>query len=140
MSIKNHEFDYLSSISIGVFVSSILLFISRLIGIPITGIVISILLAPLIASFVYNPSIKEEVKHRGVRGIGASFIYSILLGVILVVYYLPKVNTLIGSTDLSLTFAILLIAIITVIGGVFLGAIGGSIGSTLRDIITILEN
>ncbi|MDO5852325.1 MAG: DUF5518 domain-containing protein [Methanobacteriaceae archaeon] len=140
MSIKNYEFNYLSSISIGIFVSSIILFMSRIVGMPITGIITSILLAPLIAAFIYNPSLKEEVKHRSMRGIGSSFIFSTLLGIIFVVYYIPKVNNLLGSTDLSLTFAILLIALIATIGGILLGAIGGSIGATLRDIVTLLQN
>ncbi len=135
----DYQIDYLTSIAIGIFIGSLILFIGRLFNFPITGIILAILISSLIAAFIYNPSNKKETKHRSLRGTGASFILGLLFSTVLIAYYVPKVNNLIGNTDLTLGIAILVIVLITVLGGIVLGSIGGSIGSTFRDMASVIS-
>lgn len=133
------EFNYLTSISIGLFISSLILLISRFMGMPITGLIISIILSAFIASFLYNPSKKKNVNHRTLRGIGASVILCLVFGIVFSFYYIPRFGNLIPSYDISFGISVLLVLVFTVVGGIIVGSLGGSIGSTIRDILSIAK-
>lgn len=53
---------------------------------------------------------------------------------------MPKLGNLFGTMDISISAAIGIILIITVLCGLILGTIGGSIGSTFRDLITVVSS
>lgn len=129
--------DYITSVVIGVFVGSVTLFVSRLIEMPITGIVLAILLTSFVTAFVYNPS-KKQYKHSTIRGTSASLIFTLIFAIMLIVYYMPRLGNLFPSVDLSVTASILLILAIALLGGLVLGSISGTIGSTFRDLCTLI--
>lgn len=129
--------DYITSVVIGVFVGSLTLFVSRLLEIPITGVILAILLSSFVTAFVYNPS-KKVNKHSTIRGTSASLIFSLIFAVMLIVYYMPHLGGVFQTADISITVSILIILAIAVIGGLVLGSISGSIGSTFRDLCTII--
>ncbi|MBE6494280.1 MAG: hypothetical protein E7Z84_06705 [Methanosphaera stadtmanae] len=130
--------DYKTSISIGLFVSALILFIGRLTNFPISGLILGVVLSSLIAAFIYNPSNKKEVKHRSLRGVGASFFFCLIFSVVLTMYYIPNFSSLLKTADLSLGVSLLIIFLFTLIGGIVFGSLGGSIGSTLRDICSVV--
>lgn len=131
------NFNYILSVSIGLFVGSLVLLISRLIGFPITGIILAVVLTSFIAAFLYHPSTKKDPKHRSLRGTSASVLFCLIFSIAFTFYYIPRLGSLYGRTDLSMGVALLLILLFTVIGGIILGTIGGSIGSTFRDLFSV---
>lgn len=135
----NLEFDYLTSISIGLFIASLILFICRFIGYPITGTIIALLFSSLIAAFIYNPSKKRSVNHKTLRAIAASILFSIFFGIMFLFYYIPKFNSILTTGDMATSLSILLMVAIILFGGLMLGSIGGSIGSTFRDIFSVIN-
>lgn len=135
----NLEFDYLTSISIGLFVASLILFICRFIGYPITGTIIALLFSSLIAAFIYNPSKKRSVNHKTLRAIAASILFSIIFGIMLLFYYIPRFNSILTTGDMATSLSILLLIAIVLFGGLVIGSIGGSIGSTFRDIFSVIN-
>lgn len=132
--------NYITSVSIGLFVGSIILLISRIIGYPITGIILAVVLSSFTAAFAYNPSGKKDPKHRSLRGTSASVLFCLIFSVILVFYYIPRLGSLVGSKDITSGVALLLVLIFTVLGGIILGTIGGSIGSTFRDLFSVVKS
>ncbi len=132
--------DYKISIGIGLFVSALILFIGRLINFPISGLILGVVLSSLIAAFIYNPSNKKEVKHRSLRGVGASFFFCLIFSIVLTMYYIPHFSSLLNTADLSLGVSILIIILFTVICGIVFGSLGGSIGATLRDICSVITS
>lgn len=136
----NFNLDYLTSISIGLFIGSLLLFLGRLLQYPITGIILGVVCSSLIASFLYNPSNKRNPKHRTLRGTTASFLFCLIFSILLTAYYIPRFSTLLGTADISLGVSLLIILLFTVIGGIIIGTIGGSIGSTFRDLFAVVTN
>ena len=140
--IKNIFSDkgYLASVVMGIFVGSLTLFVSRLIGIPITGVILAIVLSSFVTAFIYNPSSKSKNVHTTIRGTSASLIFSLICAVMLILYYMPRLGSLFGTADISISVSILLILFIAVIAGLVLGSISGSIGSTFRDLITVLSS
>lgn len=129
--------NYLSSVVMGIFVGSVILFASRIFSMPITGIILAIVFSSFVTAFVYNPTSKKNNTHTTLRGTSASIIFSIIFSLMLTFYYLPKLGTYFATTDLALTASIAIILLITVIGGLIIGTIGGSIGSTFRDLYTV---
>lgn len=135
----NLEFDYLTSISIGLFMASLILFVCRLISYPITGTIIAVLLSSLIAAFIYNPSKKRSVNHKTLRATAASILFSIFFGVMFLYYYIPRFNSILTTGDMASSFSVLLLTVIVLFGGLILGSIGGSIGTTFRDILSVIN-
>ncbi|WP_304124840.1 DUF5518 domain-containing protein [Methanosphaera cuniculi] len=132
------KLDYLTSILIGLFIGSFILFIARLLSYPISGIILAIIIAPLVAAFLYNPSNKKKANHRSLRCTASSIILCFIFSLILATYYIPQFNSLLGSADISASMAILIIIAFTIIGGFLIGSIGGSIGATLRNIVSVI--
>ena len=116
----NLNFDYLTSTIIGLFIGSLVLFLGRLLSFPISGILLAIIISALSASFLYNPSNKRNPNHRTLRGT------------------IPKFSSILGTADISLGLSLVIVLLITVIGGIILGSFGGSIGSTFRDIVSVI--
>lgn len=137
--IFNANYNYITSMILGIFIGSLILVISRIMGLPLSGAILSIVLSAFITSFLYNPSNKKQASHTTMRGTAASVIFSLIFSIMLVMYYMPKLGNLFGTADISITVAILLVLIITIILGLILGTIGGSIGSTFRDLCTIIK-
>ncbi|MBE6488213.1 MAG: hypothetical protein E7Z86_05825 [Methanosphaera stadtmanae] len=135
----NLEFDYFTSISCGLFISSLILVICRLISYPITGVILALVLSSLLAAFLYHPSKKKTVNHKTIRATGASILFSLIFGIIFIIYYIPRFSSLLSTGDLSLSISILIVLAIVVIGGIIIGSIGGSIGSTFRDIFSLIK-
>ncbi|MEE3324084.1 MAG: hypothetical protein VZR33_02025 [Methanosphaera sp.] len=131
--------SYMASVVIGIFVGSLVLLISRLIGIPITGVILAVVLSSFITAFLYDPSSKKN-NHTTIRGASASLLFSLIFAVMLILYYMPRLGNLFGTADVSISVSILIILVIAVIGGLVLGSISGSIGSTLRDLKTVLSS
>ena len=131
------KFTYLSSVVIGLFDGSLVLLICRLIGLPITGVLLSVFLSAFVTTFVYNPSEKKKNNNATIRGVSASVLFSIIFGIMLAIYYVPKLGSVLTTSDISISASIGIILLITVIGGLIIGTIGGSIGSTKRDLFTI---
>ncbi len=129
--------SYIASVVTGIFVGSLTLFVGRLIGIPITGVILAIVLSSFIAAFVYNPSSKSKNNHTTIRGASASLIFSLIFSIMLILYYMPRLGSLFGTADISISVSILLILLISFLGGLVIGSISGSIGSTFRDLITV---
>lgn len=132
--------SYLASVVFGIFVGSLTLFVSRLIGIPITGVILAIVLSSFIAAFVYDPSSKSKNDHTTVRGTSASLIFSLIFAVMLIIYYMPRLGSLFGTADISISVSILIILFIALIAGLVLGSISGTIASTFRDLLTVLSS
>lgn len=132
--------DYLTSVSVGLFIGSLILFIGRLFNFPITGVILAIIFSALITSFLYNPSSKKEPKHRSLRGSMASFLLCLIFSIILTIYYIPHFSNVLSTADLSISVSIMIILFITVIGGFVIGTLGGSIGSTFRDLVTVVTS
>ncbi|MBE6486951.1 MAG: hypothetical protein E7Z85_08945 [Methanosphaera stadtmanae] len=132
--------SYLISVVMGIFVGSVTLFVSRLIGIPITGVILAIVLSSFITAFVYNPSSKSKNTHTTIRGTSSSLIFSLIFAVMLILYYIPRLGSLFGTADISISVSIFIILFIAVIAGLVLGSISGTIGSTFRDLITIVSS
>lgn len=132
--------SYMASVVIGIFVGSLVLLISRLIGIPITGVILAVVLSSFITAFLYDPSSKNKNNHTTIRGASASLLFSLIFAVMLILYYMPRLGNLFGTADISISVSILIILVIAVIGGLVLGSISGSIGSTLRDLKTVLSS
>lgn len=130
--------DYITSVVIGIFVGSLTLLLSRIIGIPITGVILAIILSSFITTFIYNPSDKKQYKHSTIRGTSASLIFSLIFAIMLIVYYMPRLGGIFPTADISISVSILIILIIAIIGGLMLGSISGSIGSTFRDLCTVI--
>jgi hypothetical protein len=134
---KINDINYIASVVVGLFVGSLILFISRLLGIPITGIIISIVLSAFITTFLYDPYSKKKVHHLTLRGTATSVIFSLIFGIMLTIYYVPRLGSLFGTADISISVSILIILLIRVLCGLILGSIGGSIGSTFRNLYTV---
>ena len=135
----NLEFDYLTSISMGLFIGSLILLICRLINYPITGVIIAVLFSSLIAAFIYNPSKKRVVNHKTLRATAASILFSVFFGIMFIIYYIPRFSSTLPSADAASSISILLLVAIVLFGGLILGSIGGSIGSTFRDIFSVIN-
>lgn len=136
----NFEFDYATSICIGLFSGSLILFLGRLLSYPVTGVILAIVASSFIATFIYNPSNKSEPKHRTLRGSLASITLSFIFAVMFTAYYIPKFSSLISSQDFSLGISIILILLFTVVGGLILGSVSGSIASTIRSFISVVSS
>ena len=97
----NLEFDYLTSISIGLFAASLILFICRFISYPITGTILAVLFSSLIAAFIYNPSKKRSANRKTLRATAASILFSIIFGVMFLIYYIedPLKNEMYITTE-----------------------------------------
>ena len=134
------EMDYLTSVSCGLFIASLILLISRFMSMPITGIILAIVLSAFIAAFIYNPSTKKDPKHRSLRGTSASVFFCLIFSIILTVYYIPRLSNVFTTADMSTGVALIIILVITVVGGIVIGTIGGSIGSTFRDLYSVAVN
>lgn len=132
----NLNFNYITSMVLGVFVASIILLLGRIIGLPITGTLLSIVISAFVTSFLYNPSKKKNNNHTVLRGTSASMIFSLIFSIMLTIYYIPKLSIL-NTADLSIAVSVGIILVITVVCGLVLGTIGGSIGSTFRDLYTV---
>ena len=132
--------SYLAAVVLGIFIGSLTLFVSRLIGIPITGVILAIVLSSFVTAFVYNPSSKSKNNHTTIRGTSASLIFSLIFAVMLILYYMPRLGSLFGTADISISVSILIILFIAVIAGLVLGSISGSIASTFRDLITVISS
>jgi hypothetical protein len=132
--------NYLASVFVGIFIGSLTLFVSRLIGIPITGVILAIVLSSFVTAFIYNPSSKSKNTHTTIRGTSASLIFSLIFAVMLILYYMPHLGSLFGTADISISVSILIILFIAVIAGLILGSISGTIGSTFRDLITVISS
>ena len=128
----NLEVDYLTSISIGLFVASLILLVCRFIGYPITGTIVAVLFSSMIAAFI-------SVNHKTLRAIAASILFTIFFGIMFLFYYIPKFNSIITTGDMATSLSILLMVAIILFGGLILGSIGGSIGSTFRDIFSVIK-
>lgn len=131
------EMDYLTSVSFGLFVASVILLISRFMSMPITGVILAVVLSAFIASFIYNPNTKKDPKHRSLRGTSASVFFCLIFSIILTMYYIPRLSGVFTTADMSTGVALVIVLLITVIGGVVIGTIGGSIGSTFRDLYSV---
>ena len=129
----NLNFDYLTSTIIGLFIGSLVLFLGRLLSFPISGILLAIIISALSASFLYNPSNK-----RNLRGTMSSFLLCLIFSIFLTGYYIPKFSSILGTADISLGLSLVIVLLITVIGGIILGSFGGSIGSTFRDLVSVI--
>ncbi|RAP48078.1 MAG: hypothetical protein BZ135_01075 [Methanosphaera sp. rholeuAM6] len=134
------EMNYITSVVTGIFIASAVLFVSRLIGMPITGIVLAIVLSSFVTSFLYNPRAKAKNNHTTLRGVSASVIFSIIFSIMLAIYYIPSLSGYIGTSDMSVAVAIIIILLITLFGGLLLGTIAGSIGSTFRDLFSVYSS
>lgn len=131
--------DYLTSIIIGLFIGSFILFIGRIMGYPLSAVILAIIMAPLVAAFLYNPSDKKNVKHRALRCTTSSMILCFIFSIFLVSYYIPKFSSLLMMTnDVSFAMSIIIVLLFTIIGGVVLGSLGGSIGRTIRDVVSVV--
>ncbi|WP_455645521.1 DUF5518 domain-containing protein [Methanosphaera sp.] len=135
----NLDMDYKTSVIMGIFCGSLILFIGRLINLPITGVLLGIIFSALIASFLYNPSSKKEAKHRALRGASASMILCIVFSIFLTIYYIPRFSSVLNTADLSVSLSIGIILLFTIIGGLLIGSISGSIGSTFRDMFSVIN-
>lgn len=133
------EFDYLTSISLGLFIGSLVLFICRLISYPITGTLIAVLLSSMIAAFLYNPSKKRAINNRTLRALAASILFSLFYGIIFLIYYIPRFKSLLTTADMASGVSLIILVLIVLVGGLFLGSIGGSIGSTIRNIFSVIN-
>ena len=129
--------NYITAVAIGLFVSSLVLLIGRLIGLPITGLLLAILLSALLTSLLYDPSSKKRNDHTTLRGTATSVIFTLLFAIMLTIYYIPKLGNLFSTADISLSVAVGIILVIALFGGIIIGAISGSIGSTFRDLYTV---
>jgi uncharacterized protein involved in cysteine biosynthesis len=54
------------------------------------------------------------------------------------IYYIPRFNAVLTG-DMASGLSILLLVAIILIGGLILGSIGGSIGATFRDILSVIN-
>lgn len=136
----NLNFNYITSMVLGIFIGSIILLLSRIMGLPISGAILAIVLSAFVTSFLYNPSKRKNPTHTTLRGTGASMIFSLIFSIMLIIYYMPRLGSLIGTADMSISVSIGIILLITVIIGLVLGTIGGSIGSTFRDLCTVISS
>ena len=134
----NLNFDYLTSTIIGLFIGSLVLFLGRLLSFPISGILLAIIISALSASFLYNPSNKRNPNHRTLRGTMSSFLLCLIFSIFLTGYYIPKFSSILGTADISLGLSLVIVLLITVIGGIILGSFGGSIVSTFRDLVSVI--
>lgn len=132
------KLNYLTSTLIGLFTGSLILFIGRLVSYPITFLILAILIAPLTAAFLYNPSNKKKSEHRTLKCTASSIILCFIFSILLAAYYIPRFNNLLGTADISASMAVIIIVAFTVIGGFLIGSIGGSIGTTLRNIVSVI--
>ncbi|MDD6286588.1 DUF5518 domain-containing protein [uncultured Methanosphaera sp.] len=134
----NFNMDYETSIIIGLFLGSVILFMGRILSYPITGTLLAIICSALFASFLYNPSNKKNPKHRALRGATSSFLLCFIFSIILTIYYVPRFSSVLGTADLSISLSIGIILLFTIIGGIVIGSLGGSIGSTFRDLVSVI--
>ena len=134
----NLNFDYLTSTIIGLFIGSLVLFLGRLLSFPISGILLAIIISALSASFLYNPSTQINPNHRTLSGTMSSFLLCLIFSIFLTGYYIPKFSSILGTADISLGLSLVIVLLITVIGGIILGSFGGSIGSTFRDLVSVI--
>lgn len=132
--------NYISSVALGIFVGSVVLFVSRLMGIPITGVVLAIVLSSFVAAFVYNPSAKKKSNHSTLRGVSASVILSIMFSIMLSLYYIPRLGNIFNTADTSIAVSVGIVLAITLFGGLVLGTISGTIGSTFRDLFSVVKS
>ncbi|MBO7719524.1 MAG: hypothetical protein J6S29_05160, partial [Methanosphaera sp.] len=79
------------------------------------------------------------VNHKTLRAIAASILFSIFFGIMFLFYYIPKFNSILTTGDMATSLSILLMVAIILFGGLMLGSIGGSIGSTFRDIFSVIN-
>jgi len=133
----NFNLDYLTSMSIGLFMASIVLILGRLTGYPITGTILAVTLAAFITSLLYNPGQHRRPKHSAIKGTSASLILSLIFGVFMTLYYIPRFSRVLSS-DMSTGVSILVILAICLIGGIIIGTISGNIGSTFRDVYSLI--
>ena len=49
-----------------------------------------------------------------------------------------KIYSILGTADISLGLSLVIVLLITVIGGIILGSFGGSIGFTFRDLVSVI--
>lgn len=136
----NFNFDYLTSITVGLFIGSLILFMGRILSFPISGLILGIICSSFVASFLYNPSNKRNPKHRSLRGAMSSFLLCLIFSILLTAYYIPKFSSILGTADMSLGISLLIILAFTIVGGLIMGSFGGSIGSTFRDLIAVITS
>ncbi len=132
-----YEFDYLTSVCTGIFIGSLLIFLGRILSYPITGLVLGIIFSAFVASFLYNPSNKKHPTHRALRGSTASIILCFIFGIFFTSYYIPRFSSILTTTDVSASVSVLVILALVFFGGLIIGSISGSIGSTIRDLVSV---
>jgi hypothetical protein len=126
--------DYRISLLSGVLAGSIVLLIARLIGFPLSGFIISFLVAGFVTTFIYTPQDQSNYIRKGTSGAAAGLIIAIIISIIFVIYYLPQISSLpLENPDVQLSVAVILVVVITYLGGIVLGNVGGTFGSILRD-------
>ena len=132
--------NYISSVVLGIFIGSVILFASRLLGLPITGVILAIVFSSFVAAFVYNPNAKKKSNHSTLRGVSASVIFSIIFSVMLSMYYIPRLGSIFNTADTSIAVSVGIVLSITLLGGLVLGTISGTIGSTFRDLFSVFKS
>ena len=68
----------------------------------------------------------------------SSFLLCLIFSIFLTGYYIPKFSSILGTADISLGLSLVIVLLITVIGGIIIGSFGGSIGSTFRDLVSVI--
>jgi biotin transporter BioY len=126
--------NYRLSLISGVLAGSIILLLARFMNFPITGFIISFLVAGFVTTFLYTPQEKSNHIRKGTSGAAAGLIIAIIISIIFVIYYLPRISTLpLENPDIQLAVAVIIVVLITYLGGIVLGNVGGTFGSILRD-------
>ncbi|AEG17800.1 DUF5518 domain-containing protein [Methanobacterium paludis] len=131
-------YNFKISLIAGVCVGSILLMIFRLLSMPITGLILSFVVAGFVTSFLFLPEDKSDSKRKGSAGAAAAVIIGILVSAVFILYYMfyLKANLIpSASSDINSAIYIIAMLIITYLGGFILGNIGGAIGAIVGDTI-----
>ncbi len=131
-------YNFKISLTAGVCVGSIWLMIFRLLSMPITGLILSFVVAGFVTSFLFLPEDKSNIKREGSAGAAAAVIIGLLVSAVFILYYMFYLKTSIlpsASSDINSALYIIVMLIITYLGGFVLGNLGGVIGAIVGDTI-----